>query len=74
MDIKYLEMAGKLLVWIVLEGIVGSKNLRYKHIGLFSENKAAVTWTQRGQQKYLLQQDVCLESYLCGNDWQDRHC
>ena len=32
LDINYLEMARKLLAWIVLEGIVGTKNLRYKHV------------------------------------------
>ena len=28
-DINDLEMTGKLLAWIVLEGIVGTKKLRY---------------------------------------------
>ena len=32
----------------MLEGIVGTKNLRYKHVGLFIDNKAAVSWIQRG--------------------------
>ena len=41
-------MAGELLTWIVLEGIVGTKTLRYKLIFLFSDNRAAVSWTQRG--------------------------
>ena len=40
LDINDLEMAGKLLAWLVLEGIVGTKNLRYKHVGLFSDNTA----------------------------------
>ena len=44
-------MAGKLLEWLMLEGIVGTKNLRYKHVGLFSNNTAAVSWTQRGAAK-----------------------
>ena len=34
-----------------MEGIVGTKNLRYKHIGLFSDNTASVSWTQRGASK-----------------------
>ena len=46
-----MEMAGKLLAWLVLEGIVGTKNLHYKHIGLFSDNMAAVSWTQMGTAK-----------------------
>ena len=50
-DINNLEMAGKLLAWLVMEGIVGTKNLRYKHVGLFSDNTAAVSWTQRGAAK-----------------------
>ena len=62
MDINDMEMAGKLLEWLVLEGIVGTKNLRYKHVGLFSDNTAEVLWTQRGAKKSLQQQDVCLES------------
>ena len=47
LDINYLEMAGKLLAWPVLEGIVGTKNLHYKHVGLFSDNMAEVSWKQR---------------------------
>ena len=44
-------MAGNLLAWLVLEVIVGTKNLRYKHVGLFSNNMAAVLLTQRGAAK-----------------------
>ena len=44
LDINDLEIARKLLAWLVLEGIVGTKNLRYKHVGLFSDNMAAVSW------------------------------
>ena len=51
LDINYLEMAGKLLAWLVLEGIFGTENLRYKYVGLFSDNTAAVSWTQRGVSK-----------------------
>ena len=40
LDINDLEMAGKLLAWLMLEVIVGTKNLRYKHVGLFSDNTA----------------------------------
>ena len=51
LDIKDLKMAGKLLAWLVLEGIVGTENLRYKHVGLFRDNTAAVSWTQIGAEK-----------------------
>ena len=34
-----------------MEVIVGTKNLCYKHVGLFSKNTAAVLWTQRGAAK-----------------------
>ena len=51
MDINDMKMAGKLLAWFVLEGIVGTKNLHNKHIVLFSKNTAAVSWTQRGVAK-----------------------
>ena len=48
LDTKDLEISVKILEWLVLEGIVRTKNLRYKHIGLFSDNTAAVLSTQRG--------------------------
>ena len=51
LDINDLEMAGKLLAWLVLEGIVGTETLRYKNVGLFSDNTAAVSWTIRGASK-----------------------
>ena len=35
MDINNLEMAVKLLAWLVFEGIIVTENLRYKHFGLF---------------------------------------
>ena len=44
-------MARKILEWLVLEGIVGTKTLRYKHIGLFINKTTAVLWTQRGAAK-----------------------
>ena len=52
-DINDMKMSGKLLAWLVLEGIVGTQNLRYKHIGFFRNNTAAVSWTQRGAAKSL---------------------
>ena len=51
LEYKDLEMVGKLLEWLMLEGIVGTKNLRYKHFGLFIDNTAAVSWTQIGSEK-----------------------
>ena len=51
LDISIMEMEGKLLAWLVLEVIVGTKNLCYKHVGLFSNNTGEVLWTQRGQKK-----------------------
>ena len=51
LDINFLEMTGKLLEWLVLEGIVSTKNLRYKHVVLFINNLAAVLWTQSGATK-----------------------
>ena len=51
LDINDLEMTGNILAWLVLEGIVGNKNIHYKHVGLFSDNTAAVSWTQRGVAK-----------------------
>ena len=52
LDMNDLEMAGKLLAWLVLGGIVGTKNLRHKPVGLFSDNTAAVSCTQRGAAKH----------------------
>ena len=51
MDINDLDMAGNLMEWLVLEGIVGTENICYKHVGIFSDNTAAVSWTQRGATK-----------------------
>ena len=31
----------------MLEGIVGTEKPRYKNVGLFRDNTAAVSWTQR---------------------------
>ena len=50
LDINDMEMVGKPLAWLVLEEIVGTKNLCYKHVGLF-DNIAEVLWTQRGAEK-----------------------
>ena len=35
----------------MLEGSVGTKNLGYKHVCLFCDNTAAVTWIKRGAAK-----------------------
>ena len=51
LDINDLEMAGKILARLVLEVIVGTEKLRYKDVGLFSHNMAAVSRTQRGAAK-----------------------
>ena len=45
------DMARKLLAWLMLEGIFGTENLRYKHVGIFRNNTAAVLWTQMGARK-----------------------
>ena len=50
LDLNDLEMVGKPLAWLVLEEIVGTKNLCYKHVGLF-DNIAEVLWIQRGAEK-----------------------
>ena len=42
LDINDLEIEGKLLAWLVLEGIVGTENLCYKHVGLFIDDMTAV--------------------------------
>ena len=44
-------MTGKLPAWLVLEGIIGTGNLCYKHVGIFSDNTATLSWTQRGAAK-----------------------
>ena len=44
-------MAGNIMAWLVLEGIVGTKNLCHRHVGLFRNNMAEVLWTQRGASK-----------------------
>ena len=52
LDISDLEMSGKILAWLVLEGIVGTKNLYYIHVGIFKDNTTAVSWTQRVATKH----------------------
>ena len=47
LDINDMKMAGKLLAWFVLEGFVGTKNLRYKEVPLFSNSMTSVSWTHR---------------------------
>ena len=42
LDINDIDMSGKLLAWLVLEGIVGTENLCYKHVGLFIDDMTAV--------------------------------
>ena len=37
--------------WLGLEGIIDTETIRYKHVGLFSDNTAAVSWTIRGVSK-----------------------
>ena len=49
--INDIEMAVNLLAWIVLEGIVGTENLHYTYVGLFSDNTTTVSWTQIGAAK-----------------------
>ena len=44
-------MAGNFLSWLVLEVIIGTEKLRYKYVGLFSNNMAAVLWIQREAEK-----------------------
>ena len=51
LDINYLEMEVKLLSYLVLEVISVTKNIRYKHAGLFRNNTSEVLWTQRGATK-----------------------
>ena len=40
-----LEMAGLLLVWLVMEAVVPS--LRHKHVALLSDNSPSVSWVTR---------------------------
>jgi hypothetical protein len=40
-----LEMAGLLLLWLVMESVCG--NLREKRVALFSDNSPTVGWVQR---------------------------
>jgi len=40
-----LEMAGLLLLWLVMEATVS--NLKFKHVALFSDNSPSVSWVER---------------------------
>ena len=43
--INDLEMAGKLLGWLVLEGM--EVNVKHKHVALLNDNSSAVSWILR---------------------------
>ena len=73
LDINDMEMARNLLSWLMFEVIVGTKNLFYKHVGLFINNTEAVSWIQRGAEKNPQLKDVCSESYICGKEWNEHH-
>ena len=73
MDKNYLLIAVKFLAWLLLEGIVGTKNLRYKHVGLFSDNMAAVSWRQRGAEKNSAEAGRLIRVLSLRNGWQERH-
>ncbi len=47
-----LEMAGLLMLWLVLEGVCPS--LSEKHVTLFSDNSPTVSWVTRLASKKLL--------------------
>ena len=51
LDLNDLEMEGKLLAWLVLEGLTGTENTSYKYVGLFGNNMVVMLWTQRGAAK-----------------------
>ena len=51
LDINDLEMAGKLLTWLMLKVIVIIKKIYYKHVGLFIDKMKVVPWTQMGSAK-----------------------
>ena len=58
LDINDLEISGKLLVWLVLEGIVVTKNLRYKHVGLSVITRQKCRGHKEERQKILQQKDI----------------
>ncbi len=45
--ISDLEMAGLLLLWLVMEGCVGCDNLKHEHVCLLSDNSPSVGWVER---------------------------
>ena len=47
-----LEMAGLLLLWLVMEGCVGSDNLRHEHVCLLSDNSPSIGWIDRLSSKH----------------------
>ena len=52
LNINNIKIEGKIISWIVLELIVGIKNLRYKHVGLSINKTTAVLCTKRGAAKH----------------------
>ena len=51
LDINDLEMAGNMLDWLVLEGIVGTETIHYKYVSFFIDNTTAGSWIIRGASK-----------------------
>jgi len=46
-DISDLEMAGLLILWIVMEGCIGPDELKHEHVCLLSDNSPSVSWLER---------------------------
>ena len=51
MDVKYLEMVGKLLEWLLLEGIVGTKTSAINTLASSSITRQHYRGQKEGQQK-----------------------
>lgn len=50
-SISDLEMAGLLILWLVMEGCLGPDNLKHEHVCLLSDNDPSVHWLERMSSK-----------------------
>jgi hypothetical protein len=50
-SISDLEMAGLLILWLVMEGCLGPDNLKHEHVCLLSDNDPSVHWLEKMSSK-----------------------
>ena len=73
LDMNNLEMARKLLAWLVLEVIIGTKTSAKNILASLEITQQQCRGHKGGRQNIIQRQDVCSESLLCGNNCRYHH-